>query len=200
MSNPPRKVPPLPGCTNCDQYTRTGLQRKETEVLLQAVSSGIRADIRNVKERATLPKRSMVMEANKPGSSTAKEPILNDYDFKTRASNTYGGHMSDNIAHTRVSKGNISDSQLLKVNVPSNTYSKKYKDREFSFLEPENKLNGNPLLSVSRPSLDPTLGMEHIPNNNKFSNEKSLYDGNRSSYMPMTYDHYTNKIMLKVIQ
>lgn len=195
-----RTIAPLPGCTNCDQYTRTGLQRKETQVLLQAVSSGIRADTRNVKERATLPKRSMIMEANKPGYSTSKELKLDDDDFKTRTSNIYGGHMSDNISTTRVSRGNISDTKLLGVNVPSGVHTKNYKDRKFSFVEPENKLNGNPLLSVFRPSLNPTLGMEYIPNNNKFYNEKALYDGNRSSYMPMTYDHYTNKTMLKVIQ
>lgn len=193
-----RTIPPLPGCRNCDQYTRTGLERKQTQVLLRAVSSGVRADIRDPAQRQKMPKRSMVIEASKPGNSSAKEFKLNDDEFKTRASNTYGGHISDTIPLQRVSKGNMSDTNLLKVNTPSGIYTKKYKDREFSFDEQKNKLNGNPLLSISRPSLDPTIGMEHVPNNNKFSDKGQLYDGNRVSGMPMTYEYYTNKKLLKV--
>ena len=91
---------------------------------------------------------------------------------------------------TQVSRGNMSDTKLLKVNTPSGIYTKNYKDREFSFNEQKNKLNGNPLLSISRPTLDPTLGIDYIPNNNKFSDKGALYEGNRVSGMPMTYELY----------
>lgn len=193
-----RRVPPLPGCRNCDQYTRTGLERKQTQVLLRAVSSGVRADIRDPTQRMSIPKRSMVIEANKPGNSSAKEFKLDDVDFNSRTSNTYSGHISDTIPLQKVSRGNMSDTNLLKVNTPSGVYTKKYKDREFSFDEQKNKLNGNPLLSISRPTLDPTLGMEYIPNNNKFSDKGALYEANRLSGMPMTYQFSTNKKLLQV--
>lgn len=193
-----RTIPPLPGCRNCDQYTRTGLQRKETQVILQAVSSGVRADIRNHSKRLLEPKRSMVIETSRLGKSSAKEYKYDDEDFKTRSSNTYGGHLSDTIPLTRVSKGTIADTKLLKVNVPSDTYSKKYKDREYAFNEQKNKLIGHNLLSVSKPSMDPTLGMQNIPDNNKFSDKGQIYEGNRVAGVPMTYDFYTNKKLLKV--
>lgn len=194
-----RTIPPLPGCRNCDQYTRTGLERKETQVILQAVSSGIRADIRDPSKRLIEPKRSMIIEMNKPGNSSAKEYKYNDENFKTRASNVYAGHLSDTIPLTKVSRGNMSDTQLLKVNTPSGVYTKKYKDREFAFDEQKNKLINHSLLSISKPSMDPTVGMQNVPDNNKFSDKGQLYEGNREAGMPMTYGHYTNKKILKII-
>ena len=180
-----RKLEVLPGCKRCDKTNKI-IADKATNIILDSVKTGINP---YKYYRPT----SRVIEPDKKVNSSSKKYVHNDRDFMTRPSPLGDEYFKEMRDMPKVSKGNMSDTSLLKVNTPSGVYYRTYKDRDYDYNEPKNKLNNKPFFKVEHDSKNPLLGVQNVPDNNKFTNKHSLYESNREQHAPMTYNFYTNK-------